>query len=45
MYAAAVGMWLCFRTDWDHQVQKVRERLAADSKTAAQRDVEEQPRQ
>ena len=39
-YAAAAGVWLCLRTDWDRQVQKVRNRLAADQKASARHDVE-----
>lgn len=36
VYAAAAGVWLCMRTDWDHQVAKVRDRLAADQKSSPQ---------
>ncbi|OJT14825.1 hypothetical protein TRAPUB_8619 [Trametes pubescens] len=34
VYCAAVGVWLCFQTDWERQVEKVRIRLAADSKAS-----------
>ena len=27
IYAAIVGVWLCLRTDWDKEVQKVRDRV------------------
>lgn len=33
VYAAAVGVLLCLRTDWQHEVDKVMSRLAADKKT------------
>ncbi|KAI0700194.1 MATE efflux family protein [Cytidiella melzeri] len=39
VYAAGVGVWICLRTDWDYQVQKVRARLAADHKTGARPDI------
>ncbi|KAI0777513.1 MATE efflux family protein [Trametes elegans] len=34
VYCAAAGIWLCFRTDWDREVDKVRRRLEADNKHA-----------
>lgn len=34
VYCAAVGVWLCLQTDWNRQVEKVRIRLAADSKAS-----------
>ena len=39
IYAAAIGVWICLRTDWDREVQKVRIRLEADRKHM-QNDVE-----
>lgn len=41
VFAATAGVWLCLRTDWEHQVQKVRDRLASDKKIQA--DVEAHP--
>ncbi|KAI0330061.1 MATE efflux family protein [Cubamyces sp. BRFM 1775] len=32
VYCAAVGVWLCLRTDWEREVEKVRMRLEADRK-------------
>ncbi|KAH9896671.1 MATE efflux family protein [Cubamyces lactineus] len=32
VYCAAVGVWLCLRTDWEREVEKVRVRLEADRK-------------
>ena len=43
VYAAGFGVWICLRTDWDYQVQKVRERLAADKKAVGRSDVETLP--
>ncbi len=40
VYAAGFGVWICLRTDWDYQVQKVKARIAADQKAGARRDVE-----
>ncbi|KAI0825956.1 MATE efflux family protein [Irpex lacteus] len=40
VYAAGFGVWICLRTDWDYQVQKVKARIAADQKSGARRDVE-----
>ncbi|CDO73899.1 hypothetical protein BN946_scf185016.g56 [Trametes cinnabarina] len=38
VYCAAAGVWLCLRTDWNREVEKVRVRLEADKH--ANRDVE-----
>ncbi|KAH9946486.1 MATE efflux family protein [Amylocystis lapponica] len=35
VYCAAAGVWLCLRTDWAREVEKVRVRLAADQKARA----------
>jgi len=32
VYGSAVGIWLCVRTNWKREVEKVAERLAIDSK-------------
>lgn len=40
VYAAAAGIWICLRTDWDRQVQKVRDRLAAEQKAQMREDEE-----
>ncbi|KAI0353405.1 MATE efflux family protein [Trametes cingulata] len=34
VYCAAAGVWLCLRTKWDREVEKVRIRLEADRKHA-----------
>ena len=33
VYCAAVGVYLCLETDWQYEVQKVLNRLAADKRT------------
>jgi len=38
VYCAAIGTWVCLRTDWDREVEKVVQRLKKD-KTS--RDLEE----
>ncbi|KZT10436.1 MATE efflux family protein [Laetiporus sulphureus 93-53] len=30
VYCAAIGVWICVRTDWEREVEKVRQRLAID---------------
>jgi MATE family multidrug resistance protein len=32
IYCAVLGTWLCVRTDWDREVQKVRDRLREEDK-------------
>ncbi|TBU24333.1 MATE efflux family protein [Dichomitus squalens] len=39
VYAAAIGVWICLKTDWEREVEKVRIRLEADQKDM-QNDVE-----
>ena len=34
VYSAVAGVWIALRTDWDHEVEKVRVRLEADRKHA-----------
>ncbi|KAI8986779.1 MATE efflux family protein [Trametes punicea] len=34
VYCAAVGVWICLRTNWEREVEKVRVRLEADRKHA-----------
>ncbi|EMD31953.1 hypothetical protein CERSUDRAFT_59308 [Gelatoporia subvermispora B] len=31
VYCAAIGVWLCLRTDWNYEVKKVRDRLASEA--------------
>lgn len=40
VYAATVGVWICLSTDWDREVQKVRERLESDKHAAMRQDIE-----
>lgn len=40
VYAAAVGVTICLRTNWDREVQKVQDRLEADKRAAKASDVE-----
>ncbi|GBE87674.1 Uncharacterized transporter [Sparassis crispa] len=40
VYCATVGVWICVRTDWDREVEKVRIRLAADQKRHHREDAE-----
>ncbi|GJE86748.1 MATE efflux family protein [Phanerochaete sordida] len=40
VYEAVAGAWLCLRTDWNYQVEKVRARLAAEHKAGARHDAE-----
>lgn len=40
VYSAGAGVWICLRTDWDRQIQKVRQRLAAEHKASARYDAE-----
>ncbi|EKM56871.1 uncharacterized protein PHACADRAFT_91175, partial [Phanerochaete carnosa HHB-10118-sp] len=40
VYEAGVSVWICLRTDWDYQVEKVRQRLAAERKAEARHDAE-----
>ncbi|THH31443.1 hypothetical protein EUX98_g2769 [Antrodiella citrinella] len=43
VYAAAIGVWICLRTDWEREVKKVQDRLEVDRKAnqgAKQCDVE-----
>ena len=40
VYCATAGVWICLRTDWAREVEKVRMRIAADRK-AEQQDEEE----
>ncbi|KAI0341507.1 MATE efflux family protein [Trametopsis cervina] len=42
VYAAGAGVWICLRTDWEYQVQKVRARIAADQKANMRYDAEHQ---
>jgi multidrug resistance protein, MATE family len=35
-YAAVLGVYLCLRTNWDREVEKAADRLAADSKDAGE---------
>lgn len=39
VYCSAIGVYLCLQTDWQHEVEKVINRLASDKKPA--RDQEE----
>ena len=39
VYCAALGSWICFRTDWNKEVAKVMQRLKADEQT--KKDLEE----
>ena len=32
VYASSAGVWICARTDWERQVEKVRRRLEAEHK-------------
>jgi MATE family multidrug resistance protein len=32
VYCAVLGTWLCLRTDWDREVQKVQDRLREEDK-------------
>ena len=34
VFSAAIGIWISLSTNWDHEVEKVRRRLAADHKQA-----------
>lgn len=43
VYAAAIGVWICLRTNWDREVQKVQDRLDGDKKAAKRRDLEAHP--
>ncbi|CCL99774.1 uncharacterized protein FIBRA_01796 [Fibroporia radiculosa] len=36
VYCATIGVWICVRTDWNREVEKVKMRLAADQKTGRQ---------
>ena len=35
IYAATIGVWICLTADWDREVKKVRDRIAADKQAAA----------
>jgi len=39
VYCATIGVWICVRTDWEREVEKVRKRVAADQKAGSD-DVE-----
>ncbi|KAI0795658.1 MATE efflux family protein [Abortiporus biennis] len=41
VYSAAVGVTLCLKTDWEREVEKVRERIAADKAGRGGRDDRE----
>lgn len=32
LYTSTLSIWICLRTDWNREVQKVAERLAIDNK-------------
>ncbi|KAH8083292.1 MATE efflux family protein [Cristinia sonorae] len=34
IYASAVGVWICFKTDWEREVKKVQDRLEVDQETS-----------
>jgi multidrug resistance protein, MATE family len=40
VYSATAGVWICLRTDWEHQVDKVRRRLEEEHKAGVQHDTE-----
>ena len=40
VYESLVSVWICLRTDWGYQVEKVRARLAAEHKAGARADAE-----
>lgn len=42
VYCATIGVWLCLRTDWNYEVEKVRLRLEADKKLPTTEDSEAQ---
>ena len=35
VYGGLVGVWLCLRTNWDHEVDKVRERIEKERRLGA----------
>lgn len=40
VYESLVSSWICLRTDWGYEVEKVRRRLAAEHKASAREDAE-----
>ncbi|KAI0070551.1 MATE efflux family protein [Panus rudis PR-1116 ss-1] len=40
IYGSSIGVWICLRTNWGREVQKVRDRLEADKQRAGREDVE-----
>ncbi|KIP09793.1 hypothetical protein PHLGIDRAFT_116113 [Phlebiopsis gigantea 11061_1 CR5-6] len=40
VYESLVSSWICLRTDWTYEVEKVRRRLAAEQKAGAREDAE-----
>ena len=40
VYESIVSVWICLKTDWDRQVEKVRLRLAAEHKASMRSDAE-----
>jgi multidrug resistance protein, MATE family len=40
VYCAALGLWICLRTDWNKELRKVENRLEADRKKGETDDAE-----